>query len=363
MMRLWHAFSGDPGFKQVQVGLAWQIQNGCSPMVKVKATGSKPYYQIVRETLGVNIGNGNLPAGTRLLVSAVADRLAVSRPPVKRALELLAEDGIIVPLSSQGYVVGRTEGQSSPPRTNLHGLQLDLPAELGSNLGQASWERIFEAVEADIMNCIPFGTFQISEAGIGDYFDVSRTVVRDVLSRMDSRGMIDKDRSSHWIAGPFSARMLDDAHEVRRLLEPGALAATLPHLDNRSLAQARDRVAAVLAGSTPLTQENIDVLETDLHVDALRLVRNKRLAQAIQLSQISLVINRLFDTYIGLHEENDMLREHALVFDHLLLGDCDGAAVALRYHLDADHARARARLKVLSVFDAADIAPYLTRIH
>lgn len=332
-------------------------------MVNSKAKVAKPYYQIVRETLGANVDNGNLPTGTRLLVSAVADRLGVSRPPVKRALELLAEDGVVVPLSSQGYVVGRAAGQKSLPRTNLHGLKLELPPELGSNLGQASWERIFEAVEADIMNCIPFGTFQISEAGIGDYFDVSRTVVRDVLSRMDSRGLIEKDRSSHWIAGPFSARMLDDAHEVRRLLEPGAIAAALPALDNRMLSEARALVSSVLAGATALTQETIDRLETDLHVDALRLVRNKRLSQAVQLSQISLVINRLFDIYIGLHEENDMLREHALVFDHLLLGDPDGAAVGLRYHLDADHARARARLKVLSVFDAAEIAPYLTRIH
>lgn len=332
-------------------------------MAKAKRTASKPYYQIVRETIAANVGNGNLPTGTRLLVSAVADRLGVSRPPVKRALELLDQDGIIVPLHAQGYVVGPRDSQESPPRTNLHGLQLDLPAELGSNLGQASWERIFEAVEAEIMNCIPFGTFQISEAGIGQYFEVSRTVVRDVLSRMHSRGLIDKDRSSHWIAGPFSARMLDDAHEVRRLLEPGALAATQPHLDSRALGEARARVAALIAGSIALSQETITTLETDLHVDALRLVRNQRLALAIQLSQISLVINRLFDTYIGLHEEDDMLREHALVLDHLLLGDCEGAAVALRYHLDADHARARARLKVLSVFDAAEIAPYLSRIH
>jgi DNA-binding GntR family transcriptional regulator len=98
-------------------------------------------------------------------------------------------------------------------------------------------------------------------------------------------------------------------------------------------------------------------------VEALRAGRNKQLARAVQLSQLSLVINRLFETYIGLHEETNLLREHALVFDHLLLGDGAGAAMALRHHLDADHARARARLKVLSVFDAAAIAPYLTRIH
>jgi hypothetical protein len=51
------------------------------------------------------------------------------------------------------------------------------------------------------------------------------------------------------------------------------------------------------------------------------------------------------------------------VFDHLLLHDAEGAATALRYHLEADHQRSRARLKVLSVFDAPDVAPYLTRIH
>lgn len=332
-------------------------------MAKAPPAGSKPYYQIVREALRTNIRSGSLPPGTRLLVSAVADRLRVSRPPVKRALDLLATEGLIAPLSSQGYVVGSDDIRKDPVRTNLHGLPLELPPELGSNQGQASWERIFAAVEVNIMNCIPFGTFQISEAGIGDYFDVSRTVVRDVLSRMDARGLISKDRSSHWIAGPFSARMLDDAHEVRRLLEPGALAAAQPHLETTMLTSARAALDDVLRGAMALSPATLEQLEADLHATALRTQRNKHLALAVQLAQISLVINRLFDHYLGIHGKDDMLREHALVFDHLLLGDGHGAAVALRHHLDADHSRTRARLKVLSMFDAAETAPYLTRIH
>lgn len=324
---------------------------------------AKPYYQIVREVLASNVAQGNLPAGTRLLTSAVADRLGVSRPPVKRALEMLARDGVVTALSSQGYVVGKTATMQAPARTNLHRLTLDLPEELGSSLGQASWERIFEAVEADVTNCIPFGTFQISEAGIGDYFDVSRTVVRDVLSRMDARGLIAKDRSSHWIAGPFGARMLDEAHDVRRLIEPSALASAMGHLDPAMIAKARQALGDALAQASAMSQALVERIETDLHVECLRPLRNKRLAQAVRLSQISLVINRLFGTYIGVHDEADMLREHALVFDHMLMGNAEGALVAMRYHLDADHARARARLKVLSVFDAAEIVPYLTRVH
>ncbi|SHG00494.1 DNA-binding transcriptional regulator, GntR family [Kaistia soli DSM 19436] len=332
-------------------------------MARAPTGGSKPYYQIVREVLSANVAAGNLPVGTRLLTTAVADRLGVSRPPVKRALELLEADGVITALSSQGYVVGDAAAGTSPERTNLHRLELDLPLELGDNLGQASWERIFEAVEAEILNCIPFGTFQISESLIGEHFDVSRTVVRDVLSRLDARGLIVKDRSSHWIAGPLSARMLDDAHEIRRLIEPGALASAMPMLSAGFLRDSRAAVTEALERSTALSVGEVDAMEQALHVEALEPLRNRRLAGAVRLQQVSLVINRLFATYIGLHDESDMLREHALILDHMLLGDAEGATVAMRHHLDADHARSRARLKVLSVFDAAEIAPYLVRIH
>lgn len=331
--------------------------------VKDDLAAAKPYYQMVREVLATNVANGNLPTGTRLQTSAVADRLGVSRPPVKRALDLLALDGVVTALNTQGYVVGPSPGNSVPARTNLHRLALDLPEELGKNLGQASWERIFEAVEAEILNCIPFGTFQVSEAAIGDYFDVSRTVVRDVLSRMDSRGLISKDRSLHWLAGPLGARMLNDAHDVRRLTEPTALAAAAPHLDAGWLEAARETVRTALLVSGAVPAATIEQVEQDLHVTALRPLRNRLLAQTVRLSQISLVINRLFSTYIGVHDEAEMLREHALVLDHLIIGNAEGAMVASRHHLDADHERSRARLKVLSVFDAAEIAPYLTRVH
>ena len=323
---------------------------------------NKPYYELVREVLSVNIENGRLPAGTRLYAAAVADRLGVSRPPVKRALKLLEGEHRIRHTSAHGYVVGDIEGASEPLRVNLHLLDLDLSGRLSGNLVQASWERIFEAVEDDVLDCIPFGTYQISEAALGDHFSVSRTVIRDVLSRLHSRGIIAKDRTSHWIAGPMSARMLDEAHEIRRLLEPSALASAMGYIDRALLTTLRERVRLTLEKGGEVSQDAIDSFEQDLHVTCIEMVRNRRLAETVRHSQISLVINRLFGTYIGVHDETEMLMEHRIVFDHLILGDKDGAPAALRYHLDADHERSRARLKVLSVFSEPEIAPYLLRI-
>ncbi|HEX2886680.1 GntR family transcriptional regulator [Vineibacter terrae] len=323
---------------------------------------NRPYYEVIRDLLAANIDSGRLPAGTRLITAAVADRLGVSRPPVKRALARLEQEGRLRHSRETGYVVGAGR-DVEPIRLNLHVLDLDLSGPLSPPSPQATWERIFETVESDILNCMPFGTYQISEAGLGDHFSVSRTVIRDVLSRMQDRALISKDRSSHWIAGPLSARMLDDAHAVRRLLEPSALASALPHLDAGLLAQMRERVRQALDNRTAVSQPTIDVLETDLHILCLEPVRNRRLADAARLAQLSLVVNRLFGTYIGVHDESEMLMEHRLVLDHLILGDGAGTETALRYHLDADHQRARARLKVLSVFSAPEIAPYLIRVH
>ncbi len=334
-----------------------------SVMKKSSYATNRAYYDIVRDAIADNIVKGNLPSGTRLRISTVADRLGVSRPPVRRALELLAAEGIVKPLSSQGFVVGSSPAHEGVERSNLHLLPLDLPPELSTNLGQASWERIFETVENDIMNCIPFGTVQISETSIGNHFDVSRTVVREVLSRLNVRGLIEKDRSLHWIAGPFSARMLDEAHEMRRLLEPGALAAAVRLVETEVVVSCRRAIETASHTPNSLSIATVDRIERDLHIECLAPLRNKLLAQTVRLSQISLVINRLFGTYIGLHDVSDHLREHALVLDHMLLGDAEGASSAMLYHLDMDHVRSRDRLKVLSVFDAAEISPYLIRIH
>jgi DNA-binding GntR family transcriptional regulator len=320
----------------------------------------KAYYDIVRDWLSHNIQGGTLPPGTRLTVAAVADRLSVSRSPVKRALDMLEQDGHLSRDGGQGYVVFGAE--SAAQSANLHTLPLRLPQGQAATLVRPSWEPILEAVSEAVMDCIPFGIYQISETEIGNHFSVSRTVTREALARLHDRGVIAKDRASHWIAGPLSARMLDEAHALRRLLEPAAIAAACPLLDRLRVGALLQRVARAMAATTPLAPELIDDLEADLHERCLEPVRNRRLAQAVEQVQMGRVVNRLFDSYIGQHDETAMLREHHLVLHHLLLGDAAGAAQTLQFHLDAGHQRTRDRLKVLSVFSEPAIAPYLTRI-
>lgn len=326
---------------------------------------NKGYYKLIRTVLAENIQSGRIPRGTRLYTAAVADRLALSGPPVRRALDELMAEGVLVPHPQHGYVVGPDTGEAAGGRENLHLLDLDLSLlENGSSTPFAPrWETILEEVEHGVLRAIPFGTFQISEAGICDHFGVSRTVSRDVLARLNGRGLIEKNRSSHWIVGPLAARTLDETHEMRRLLEPLALVGAAPRVEKEELLVMRDTLDALREWDGRCTNDEIAALEIALHRDLLGRCRNRRLITTILSLQISHVVDELFRSHIGIQDESALLEEHAMVVANLLGRDAEGAARALGRHLDFEHQRTRARLKVLSIFDAPNDLPFLTRIH
>lgn len=60
----------------------------------------------IAQQLRTMIATDTLPPGTRLRERALAERLAVSRTPLREALKALAADGLIVVLPKRGAVVG-----------------------------------------------------------------------------------------------------------------------------------------------------------------------------------------------------------------------------------------------------------------
>lgn len=317
------------------------------------------YYEIVESKLQAAITRGLLKPGTVLYEATVADLFGVSRPPVKRALQMLEEANVIHRLNRRGYMVGPSGTGLQPIRTNLHRLSLNVIEPLESGVLRASWQRIYDQVEEGILSCCPFGTYQISESILCDHYNVSRTVIRDVLNRIHSRGLIEKDRWSHWIAGPLSARQLDEHFAMRKILEPVALMAASETLTPEFLKLRRERLDS--SSSPDLTEDELDRLERDLHWDCVLAIKNRRLIDAINQNHLSFSINRQFAARIRPFQAEPIRAEHRLVLDCLLLKTPAAAAAALERHIAAAALRTRSRLKVLSILKDVPVAPYLTR--
>jgi DNA-binding GntR family transcriptional regulator len=315
-------------------------------------------YEIVRETLAGHIRANRLPPGLVLLEGPVAELFRTSRGPVKAALRSLSDEGLIERFDGRGYLVS---GSTAPLRVDLAeaGLTLDDTVDEQELQARSAWERIYSDAEQEVGMALPFGRFHVNEVRMGEHFDVSRTVIRDVLSRMQERGLVEKSPRSHWVAGPLTASAIREFYQIRGMLEPQALIQAVPNLDIDELVAMRDRIRSMETRYPKVSADELTGIDVDLHTRCVQRIDNKRMAAMIRQAQLPLVANQTFLQHLGIPEETPELGEHKLVFEHLIQGSPAAAAAALAAHLERSLDRALIRLKVLSVKPTPPLAPYL----
>ena len=96
-------------------------------------TRGSPIYVQVYRTLRAAIARGELLPGSRLIESDLAAHLKVSRAPVREALRMLAQDGLVRTLPNKGTIVNRLSLQDIREvytcRAALEGMAVQLCAQ------------------------------------------------------------------------------------------------------------------------------------------------------------------------------------------------------------------------------------------
>lgn len=322
-----------------------------------------PRYTVIRDILRDSILDRRIAPDLVLLEGQIARLFGTSRGPVRKALELLHQEGVISRFEGRGFLATPDPGSVVPARDPLTPGMLRLNQQETAIVDQRSVaERIYYDVENAVATCIAFGHFRIIETTLSDYYGVSRTVAREVLGRLRNQRLVEKGARSHWLAGPLTSQAVLEDYEIRVLLEPAALRASAPLLARQELLEMQSRLQRLVDDPTLLNTVEIAHLENDLHRRCLRHYRNRKAAEMIAQSQLPILVNRLFFQSLGVPPSEPMVVEHRLVIDHLLYGAFDAAASSLESHLLASSERTRSRLKVLSVFPEPDLPAWLNRI-
>lgn len=322
-----------------------------------------PRYVMIQKTLREAIKARHLPSNQILLEGPIARLFGTSRGPVRKALELLHDQGMISRFEGRGFLATPYPDSVKPSRDPLTPEMVGLRA--GERLAvdaRSAADHIHAKVEEEVATCLPFGHFRIIETALSDYHGVSRTVAREVLGRLRNQRLIEKNRYSHWLAGPLTARAVADDYEIRVLMEPAALRVSGPLLERAELEGMREQLQRLIDHPDLQSATVITGLEQDLHQRCLRPYPNRKAREMIGQSQLPVIVNRIFFQTLGVTPGEPLLMEHKLVLDHLLSGAFDAAASSLQSHLQAAAERARRRLKVLSVFPEPSLPPYLLKI-
>jgi DNA-binding GntR family transcriptional regulator len=319
---------------------------------RYRLAGTAPrLYERAIDAVTERIARGGLPAGTRITEVSLAEQLGISRAPARRVLVELEARGVLERARGRGYVVLEgVAGSSSPARD-------DAPLPL---LSQPSWELIYGEIENEIVARISFGDWRVNEMKLARHYRVSRTVARDVVGRLQQRGILRKDDSGRWVAPALSHERIGELYELRAILEPVALVKAAPRLPSDLLGRMRAGLEAPLPESDEDLCATLDRLEQELHVALLGYCGNQALMQAITLPQSLLVAHRfLYRWTPRLFESEPFLPEHLEIVKRLQAGDARGAAGALEAHLNDARTRAITRVDVVRhEVDVAEI-PYL----
>lgn len=315
---------------------------------------TEPRYELITRVLRSNIERGTLPEGLVLLEGPISIAMKTSRVPVQAALRHLLAEGLIHRFEGRGYLVGPAGKAITPLRRDLQEFQLNIPGEVDDALRtRGTWRHVYEQVEEQVASCQIFGEFRIVETELSEYLGVSRTVARDVLARLQERGLIRKSASSHWIAGPLTARTVREKFEMRRIMEPAALRLAAPHIRYAEV----EHVLEMMDSGSILTSESLSESLLDLciaqapNATLVEMIRSNRLL----LSSVSRAL-----TSLGLPNDDETNDQYRTIFDLISRHPIDSAVEYLRDHIEILSRRNLARLKIVAVVqETGAFAPYL----
>lgn len=289
-------------------------------------------YEELHAQLKADISQGRVPQGIVLTEGPLAELLGSSRAPVRQALQLLAEDGLISRFEGRGFVVGPA---GTPAR------RVDIAASL-EHLTEAqdrpmfAWQALYEDVERIVVYRSFFGRFRINEIELARHYGVGRTVARDVLLKLESLGIIAKDESFRWAVVPLDAQRIADLYEVREHIEPLALAHAMGALSDDHIDRMLARLSQALEAYPNVSAADMYDLELDLHVRSIEPCPNKELLSVLQRTHCILTLSKhVLGIQMEMPEYEPFLAEHIAVFRMMRRRDREGLVLAMRSHIRA----------------------------
>jgi len=258
--------------------------------------------------------------GHRLVELDLCRAFDVSRTPVRGALRLLAEQGVVEARANRGY--------------RLLDAVRNAPAVTPSSPVDEEDQALFIAIaEGRNSGRIPD---QCSQQELVRLLDASVPSVVRVLRQLAALGLVERKPGNGWSfsAGIDSARARADSYAFRRVVEPAGLLEPSFELDREWVAQSRARQLAFRKRKWRDTM-SVELFEinADFHEQLARCSGNRYILDAVQRQ------NRL-RTFLNVQWVNgperveDSIDEHLEILDALEAGNHKRAAELMVQHLD-----------------------------
>lgn len=255
------------------------------------------------------------PEGTRLVERALAEHLRVSRSPVRNALRLLEDDGVVAATERGGYRVLRTGDQLVKP---------DEDAD----------DELYLRLAADRLDgLLPD---RITENALGRRYGLAPAQLTRILRRVNAEGWIERLPGYGWEFQPVltSQRAYEDQYRFRLTIEPAALLEPTFVVDRTAIEAVRAQQQE-LADGRIRSVDDAELFDRNraFHETLMDCSGNAFFADALRRID---TLRRLMEYRRTLPRDRALVRcrEHVALADLVLAGRLPEASEAMRRHLE-----------------------------
>lgn len=264
------------------------------------------------------IKSGDLGNGARLVERQLAGQLRVSRSPIRSALRLLHEQGVVDLADTGGYVVAN--------KAHL------LHAVAGT---ASSDEDHYRAIATDRLE----GRLgdKISERDLQSRYGLGRVDIQRVLNRIAREGWIERLPGHGWEFMPMltSLESYRASYRFRLTIEPAAILEDTFVLNREGLEECRKHQQELVDGDIwSISNASLFDLNSHLHETIIECSQNSFFADGLRrIDQI----RRLIEYRQSLDRKYAIVRarEHIRLVDLLLAGQREAASDFMRVHLQS----------------------------
>lgn len=272
------------------------------------------------------IRSGQVKAGDHLTEEGLAKTYGVSRTPVRQALRLLQNQGVVELRANAGiFVSDDAEG----PRATDVSVAIAAPDE-----GE---DGLYRRILADrASHQLPQS---VSESALAGRYGAHRGALRRALLRLTREGLIERRRGHGWTFTPAldTAEAMAESYRFRMILECAGFREPQFAVDTEELQRARREQVDFIERNRPQDRACMPGefyrMNASFHEMLASFSHNRFIEQAVRqqnqlrrLEEFASFVNRPVNPI-------DSCREHIDIIDALLAGDVEWAASLLYRHL------------------------------
>jgi DNA-binding GntR family transcriptional regulator len=283
------------------------------------AAGSTELTSMIESEIRAYLREENPAVGERLTERFLAERLRVSRSPIRKALQELQREGTLTRTEAGGYVVARSGQDVQGPKSS------DAPTD----------DTAYMRVAADRLDgALPE---RVTENGLMRRYNLTRGQVSQLLLRIAAEGWIAPLPGYGWEFLPVltSVKSYRDSYHFRLIVEPAAILEDTFVLDREAVRERMAEQQELVDGRIwSVTGSELFDLNTRFHETVAQCSNNDFFIES--LARINR-LRRLIEYRQALVPERAVVRcaEHVELARLLLQGELRAASDHLRRHLSS----------------------------